>query len=49
MRRTSALLLVSAKPLLTGLTNPVPVAVTPDGAVLVGDWGTGSVYRVAAV
>ena len=39
---------VSATPMLTGLTNPMPVAVTPDGAVLIGDWGTGTVYRIAA-
>jgi len=35
-------------PFLTGLTKPVPVATAPDGAVLVGDWGTGTVYRIAA-
>lgn len=32
---------------LRGLANPVPVAVGPDGAVYVGDWGTGLVYRIA--
>ena len=37
----------TVEPFLTGLTNPVPVAVAPDGALLVGDWGTGTVYRVA--
>ena len=37
----------TVQPFLTGLTNPVPVAVAPDGALLVGDWGTGTVYRVA--
>ena len=31
---------------LTGLENPVPVTLGPDGAVLVGDWGTGRIYRV---
>jgi glucose/arabinose dehydrogenase len=36
------------EPFLTGLTKPVPVATAPDGAVLVGDWGTGTVYRIAA-
>jgi glucose/arabinose dehydrogenase len=35
------------EPFLTGLTNPVPVAIAPDGALLVGDWGTGTIYRVA--
>ncbi len=36
------------EPFLTGLKNPVPVLVAPDGAVLVGDWTTGAVYRVAS-
>jgi glucose/arabinose dehydrogenase len=34
-------------PYLVGLTNPVPVIVGPDGELLVGDWGTGTVYRIA--
>jgi len=33
--------------LLAGLKNPVPVALAADGSLLVGDWGTGIVYRVA--
>ena len=33
-------------PFLAGLESPVPVIATPDGAVLVGDWGTGKVFRV---
>jgi glucose/arabinose dehydrogenase len=32
---------------LTGLRNPLAVATAADGAVLVGDWGTGRIYRVA--
>ena len=36
-------------PWLTGLENPVPVVAPADGSVLVGDWGTGKVYRVTAV
>ena len=31
---------------LTGFESPEPVTATPAGAVLVGDWGTGKVYRV---
>jgi glucose/arabinose dehydrogenase len=38
----------SVVPFLTGLTNPVPVILAPDGALLVGDWGTGTVYRITA-
>jgi glucose/arabinose dehydrogenase len=33
---------------LTGLSNPLPLVATRDGAVLVGDWSTGVVYRIAA-
>jgi glucose/arabinose dehydrogenase len=33
---------------LGGLEQPVPVLSGPDGAVFVGDWGTGIVYRIAA-
>jgi glucose/arabinose dehydrogenase len=34
-------------PFLTGLENPVPVALASDGALLVGDWTTGTVYRIS--
>jgi glucose/arabinose dehydrogenase len=34
-------------PFLTGLKNPVPVIRAPDGAILVGDWTQGIVYRIA--
>ena len=34
-------------PFLTGLKNPLTVAVDADGAVLVGDWKTGVLYRIA--
>jgi glucose/arabinose dehydrogenase len=33
---------------LSGLEHPLPLATQPDGSVLVGDWGTGIVYRVTA-
>jgi len=33
---------------LTGLTSPVPLATGPDGAIYVGDWGSGVIYRIAA-
>jgi hypothetical protein len=36
-----------ATPLLTGLSHPLPLTVAPDGSLLVGDWGTGIVYRIA--
>ena len=37
------------EPFLIGLTKPVPVAAAPDGAIFVGDWGTGTIYRIAAL
>jgi glucose/arabinose dehydrogenase len=36
-----------AEPFVLGLTKPVPVIAALDGAVLLGDWGTGLIYRVA--
>ncbi len=36
----------SVSTLLTGVKNPVAVAAGPDGGLYVGDWGTGTVYRV---
>ena len=32
---------------LTGMTNPLAMTITPEGALLVGDWSTGSVYLIA--
>jgi glucose/arabinose dehydrogenase len=37
----------TVSPFVTGLQSPVPVITTADGAVLIGDWGTGTVYRIA--
>jgi glucose/arabinose dehydrogenase len=37
----------SVEPFLSGFQNPVPVTTAPDGSLLVGDWGTGTVYRIA--
>jgi glucose/arabinose dehydrogenase len=39
----------AVSPFLTGVKNPVPVQLTPDGALLVGDWATGTVYRISSV
>jgi glucose/arabinose dehydrogenase len=33
---------------LAGLKNPLPLIVTRDGALLVGDWSTGTIYRITA-
>ena len=34
-------------PLLGGITNPLALAFAPDGSLLVGDWSTGTIYRIA--
>jgi glucose/arabinose dehydrogenase len=49
LTRTGARYTGSVTTLLTGVKNPLAVTITPDGAVLVGDWTTGTVYRVARV
>jgi glucose/arabinose dehydrogenase len=33
--------------LLTGVGQPVAVATAPDGSLLVGDWASGTIYRIA--
>ena len=48
LRRDGASYTGVVEPFLIGLSKPVPVASAPDGAVVVGDWGTGTIYRIAA-
>jgi len=33
--------------LLTGVGQPVAVVTAPDGALIVGDWASGTIYRIA--
>jgi glucose/arabinose dehydrogenase len=35
-------------PLLTGVKNPLALALAPDGSLLVGDWSNGTIYRIQA-
>jgi glucose/arabinose dehydrogenase len=35
-----------ARPFLTGIATPLAVATTRGGALLVGDWSTGTIYRI---
>jgi glucose/arabinose dehydrogenase len=37
-----------ASTLLTGIGQPVAVATAPDGSLVVGDWASGTIYRIAA-
>jgi glucose/arabinose dehydrogenase len=38
----------SVEPFLTGMQNPLALTLAPDRSLLVGDWATGTIYRVAA-
>lgn len=38
----------TASDFIGGIEHPVPVLTTDDGALLVGDWATGTVYRIRA-
>lgn len=43
--------LAGARPasVLSGFRNPLPILATASGSLYVGDWGTGRIYRIAAV
>jgi glucose/arabinose dehydrogenase len=38
----------TVEPFLTGLRNPLAVALAPDRSLLVADWATGKIYRLAS-
>jgi glucose/arabinose dehydrogenase len=38
----------SVTPFLTGIRNPLAIVLAPDRSLLVGDWATGTIYRVVA-
>jgi glucose/arabinose dehydrogenase len=38
----------SVTPLLRGIENPLAVTLAPDGSLLVGDWSSGTIYRLTA-
>ena len=35
-------------PFLTGIANPLAIARAPGGSLLVGDWATGTIYRISS-
>jgi len=47
LTRTASGFRGSAQPFVTGIANPLPVATTRDGAVLIGDWSSGTIYRIS--
>jgi glucose/arabinose dehydrogenase len=38
----------SVTPFLTGIQNPLAITLAPDRSLLLGNWATGTIYRVAA-
>jgi glucose/arabinose dehydrogenase len=38
----------SVTPFVTGIANPLAIVLAPDRSLLVGDWATGTIYRVTA-
>lgn len=36
----------SVTPFLTGIANPLAIALAPNGSLLVGDWRSGEIYRI---
>jgi glucose/arabinose dehydrogenase len=47
LTRTGSTYTGMATPLLGGVKNPLALALAPDGSLLVGDWSTGTIYRIA--
>ena len=37
----------TVSPFITGIAHPLAVLLAPDGSLLLGDWATGRIYRVA--
>ena len=48
LRRTASGYEGTVTPLLRGIKNPLAVTLTPGGSLLVGDWSTGTIYRLIA-
>lgn len=47
LRRAGSSYASSVTPLLTGIKNPLAITIAPDRSLLVGDWATGTIYRIA--
>jgi glucose/arabinose dehydrogenase len=48
LRKSGASYSGSVSDFLTGIRNPLAVGRARDGSLLVGDWSTGTIYRIAA-
>jgi glucose/arabinose dehydrogenase len=48
LKRTASGYSGVTRTLLRGVRNPLALTLTPDGALLLGDWTTGTIYRISA-
>jgi hypothetical protein len=48
LRRTKSGFGGTVTTFLTGIANPLPIVTTSDGAILVGDWRTGTIRAISA-
>jgi glucose/arabinose dehydrogenase len=48
LTRTGSSYTGTITPFLTGVKNPLALALAPDRSLLVGDWATGTIYRIGA-
>jgi hypothetical protein len=48
LRRDGSSYKGSVTPLLTGIRNPLAIALTAKRSLLVGDWATGTIYSIRA-
>jgi glucose/arabinose dehydrogenase len=39
----------SVSPLITGISNPFAMALEPDGSLMIGSWGSGTIYQIRRV
>ncbi len=48
LERTGAGFKGAVTPLLSGIESPLAIVLAPDRSLLVGDWATGTIYRITA-
>ncbi|MGA9875801.1 MAG: hypothetical protein WBQ21_08330 [Solirubrobacteraceae bacterium] len=46
LTRTGSTYAGTVTPMLSGMENPLALSLAPDDSLLVGDWGTGTIYRI---
>ncbi len=47
LRQTASGFTGTVSPFITGIEHPLAAVLAPDGSLLLGDWATGRIYRVA--